>query len=188
MSRAKSHRRGFQCRHRQAAKLGDQTLMTSVSYLRRIFIATLLAAAALPPSASAQSDPAAAVSGVWIDDEGRAGIEIKRCSSGVCGTIVWLKDPKQPNGKMLTDQNNPDMSKRSRPICGLQIIGEGSPAEKGAWDGGWVYDPEEGKSYSVELTPKDGKSLQVHGYLGVKALGETMTWTRAPDNLVRCVP
>ena len=163
--------------------------MTHAQRLQTLAIAGLLTALIGSGAVMAQADPAAGVAGLWYDDEGKGAIEIARCGEGVCGKIVWLKDTKAPNGQQLTDQNNPDTGKRKRPICGLQIIGEGKPAGRGGWDGGWIYDPEEGKSYSVELTPKaDGKTLQVHGYLGMKALGETMTWKRAPANLERCKP
>ena len=36
-----------------------------------------------------------------------------------------------------------------------------------------VYDPERGKSFSVEITLKDNATLSVRGYVGTKMLGET---------------
>ena len=40
---------------------------------------------------------------------------------------------------------------------------------------GWVYDPETGKSYSVEIT-LSGKTLAVRGYIGTKLMGKTVEW------------
>ncbi len=56
----------------------------------------------------------------------------------------------------------------------------------GAWDGGWIYDPERDSKFSVELTPVGAQELKVVGYMGTKWLSETMMWKRAPANLKRC--
>src|SRR6185437_12332647 len=54
------------------------------------------------------------------------------------------------------------------------------------WDNGWIYSPEKGRKYSVELTPLDNGTLRVTGYAGLKFLSKTMIWTRAPENLHLC--
>ena len=56
----------------------------------------------------------------------------------------------------------------------------------GSWDAGWIYDPNEGKSYDLELTAKGADRIQIKGYMGMKFLSETFTWTRAPTTLPRC--
>ncbi len=132
----------------------------------------------------AQSEPP--VSGVWLDEQGKARIEVKSCGAEVCGHIVWLKDPLDPTGKPWTDMLNPDRSKRVRPVCGLQIIGGLKPVTNGAWQGGWIYDPEEGKSFDVELSLHDTNTLKVFGYAGVRLLSETMLWKRQPVEAQRC--
>jgi len=71
-------------------------------------------------------------------------------------------------------------------VCGIQIIGDVKPMGNGAWDGGWIYDPERQSKFSVELTPVGPRSLKVVGYMGTKWLSETMMWTRAPADLKRC--
>jgi uncharacterized protein (DUF2147 family) len=54
-----------------------------------------------------------------------------------------------------------------------------------SWDGGSVYDPDEGKTYTVMLK-RDGEArLLVTGYIGMKAFGETVVWTRN-DSQKRC--
>lgn len=117
--------------------------------------------------------------GLWIDHTGRGAVEIKSCGASLCGHIAWLKEPNQPNGKPLVD-------KKGRPVCGLQIIGEVKRKADGSWDEGWIYDPEQDEQFSVELKLKGPDSLQVLGYLGVKLLGETYVWKRAPDTQPRC--
>ena len=139
------------------------------------------------PMAQVSAQGVPAISGIWLDDESKGGVEIKPCGEQLCGNIIWLKQPNDPNGKPWVDQLNSDTSKRTRPVCGLQIIGG---LKKGAsdaeWKGGWIYDPEEGKQFDVELTLKDPNTLSVFGYAGVKLLGETLVWKRMPNDTPRC--
>lgn len=153
----------------------------SVSRSIRIAAAIALAApAAFIGLAAAQSQPPPSpLLGLWIDHTGRGAVEISACGNSLCGHIAWLKDPNQPNGKPLVD-------KKGRPVCGLQIIGEVKRKADGSWDDGWIYDPEEDEQFSVELKMKGDGNLQVLGYLGVKLLGETFVWTRAPASQARC--
>ena len=77
---------------------------------------------------------------------------------------------------------NPQL--RSRPICGLPIL-TGLKIEGTAWEGS-VYDPHRGKTFSVEVTLKAPNTLEVHGYLGLKLMGETQIWSRALGTVPRC--
>lgn len=129
-------------------------------------------------SPSAQPSPPP-MSGVWIDHTGRGAVEIASCGKSLCGHIAWLKEPNQPNGAPVVDS-------KGRPVCGLQIIGELQRMGDGSWDNGWIYDPEKDEKYSVELRLKGQDVLQVHGYLGMKMLGETYVWKRAPATQARC--
>src|SRR5262249_41867987 len=109
-------------------------------------------------SALAAADPV----GIWIDHTGRGAVEISNCNGALCGRIVWLK------------------AEADKEACGMQVIGNVRPASGGHWDGGWIWDPEARAKYDVELTPLGTSKLQVLGYAGMKMLGETMLWTRAP--------
>ena len=130
--------------------------------------------------------PASKELGVWYDDTGDGAINIEPCGDKLCGKLVWLKEPLNDKGQALFDRHNPDESQRKRPICGLPIFGDLKKQADGSWDSGWVYDPHEGKSYSFTFALAGADKLQVTGYLGMKLLGKTMTWTRAPGNLPSC--
>ncbi len=117
--------------------------------------------------------------GVWIDHTGRGAVEIVQCGQGLCGNIIWMKDPNDKKGKPLRDILNEDRTKRGRPICGLQIIGGVQAMRDGSWDRGWIYDPEQGESFDVELRLRSPDVLQVKGYKGLKFLSETFQWRRA---------
>lgn len=149
--------------------LGGKRLLAALAIALPTAVIGLKPAASQPPS----------LVGVWIDHTGRGAVEITSCGNSLCGHIAWLKEPNQPNGKPLVD-------KKGRPVCGLQIIGEVKKKADGSWDDGWIYDPEEDEQFSVELKIKGDGNLQVLGYLGVKLLGETYVWTRAPASQPRC--
>lgn len=64
------------------------------------------------------------------------------------------------------------------PIVGLKIL-DGFRDEDGAYVGGTILDPENGKTYRSRMTlTGDGTALEVRGYIGVPAFGRTQTWTR----------
>jgi uncharacterized protein (DUF2147 family) len=158
-------------------------------YVRRSLLASGLIVATLGAVSApvlAGATGAANETGLWYDDSGDGAVKIEPCGNNLCGKIVWLKEPLNAKGEPLFDRHNPDASKQKRSICGLQILGELKPQPNGGFDGGWVYDPKEGKSYSlaIQLTGKD--QLSITGYLGVKLLGRTMIWTRAKTELPSC--
>ncbi len=115
-------------------------------------------------SASAASDP----TGIWINDTGRGAVEIKQCGDNLCGNVVWVKSASDASG------------------CGKPVIGDVKPVGGGVWDNGWIYSPERGRKYDVELTPLANGNLKVVGYAGMKFLSKTMIWKRAPQDLQLC--
>lgn len=124
--------------------------------------------------------------GIWYDDTGKGAVKLEACGNKLCGKIYWLKEQLNAEGKPLRDKHNPNEGQRNRPICGLQVIGGLTLMQTGEWDSGWIYDPKEGKSYSVALVMPDPNTLKVTGYLVMKLMGRTLTWTRAPDDLPAC--
>lgn len=103
------------------------------------------------------------------------------CAEALCGRIVWLKEPSDKTGQPLRDAKNEDRVKRAQTICGLQIIGGLKRQPDGSWDNGWIYDPEQGEKFDVELRLVGPDVLQVKGYKGLKFLSETYQWRRVQD-------
>jgi uncharacterized protein (DUF2147 family) len=135
--------------------------------MMRIGKVVLAVAAAMVAAAGMSMAADDAVLGVWLDHTGRGAVEITECGDAVCGKVVWVADAKNSEG------------------CGLEILGDVKPMGDGTYDEGWIYDPDRDAKFSVELTPQ-GNKLSVHGYKGIKMLGETFVWTRAPADLQRC--
>jgi len=105
--------------------------------------------------------------GLWYDDTGRSAIKISNCGDGLCGRIAWLKNSSHKSA------------------CGTSIIG-GVEKVGNVYDNGWIYDPERGRKFDVELKLLNEKELRVKGYAGSKWLSKTMVWNRAPSNLKLC--
>ncbi|MFZ5907440.1 MAG: DUF2147 domain-containing protein [Nitrospirota bacterium] len=45
------------------------------------------------------------------------------------------------------------------------------------WEGGKIYDPQNGKTYSCKIK-LEGQKLRVRGFIGFSLLGRTAVWTR----------
>ncbi|MEQ1719397.1 MAG: DUF2147 domain-containing protein [Hyphomicrobium sp.] len=149
----------------------------------------IAAFSALLGAALSAASPAAAglrETGIWYDDTGRGAVKIEQCGNKLCGKIYWLKELVNAEGKPLIDRHNPNEAQRNRPICGLQVFGGVTKMQDGDWDAGWIYDPKEGKSYSVAMVMEDNDTLKVTGYLVMKLMGRTLTWKRAPADLPHC--
>ena len=130
-------------------------------------------------AAQAQTSPV----GLWrsIDDESKqpkAEIRISQNAAGGLSGVVersLQNNPNtEPNCTLCTDD------RKGQPKIGMEIIRGGQQSDgKAVWEGGKILDPENGKNYSLRLTPIDGgKKLEVRGYIGAPMLGRTQTWIR----------
>ena len=125
----------------------------------------------------AHADPA----GLWLNEPGTARIQIAQCDGGtLCGRIVWLAEPNRPDGTPKVDINNPDEAKRTQGIIGLALLsGFRAAATAGQWEGGTIYNPEDGQTYKATLTEEGAERLRVRGYVGLPMFGKTQIWIRA---------
>ena len=70
--------------------------------------------------------------------------------------------------------------RKNQPMLGLEIIRGARKVEgKEVWEDGKILDPENGKSYTLRLTPvDDGRKLEVRG--SFLFISRTQTWVRVP--------
>ena len=69
------------------------------------------------------AEPANGPIGIWLTQAGDAKVRINHCGVGLCGTIVWLKDPiDRATGKPQVDDKNTNQSLARRPIIGINIF------------------------------------------------------------------
>jgi uncharacterized protein (DUF2147 family) len=138
----------------------------------------LFAAVALIVLAGAEGALAADPAGVWLTQGGNSRIRVADCGGALCGTIIWLKEPNDPDtGKPKLDKHNSDASKRTRPLVGVQIVLGMKPAGADKWTG-QVYNAEDGKTYSGNLTFSGGNSLQLQGCALGGLVCKGQTWTK----------
>lgn len=144
------------------------------------FLCTLLP---LSPGPAFASGPDA-ILGIWYSEEKTSKIEVVRCGEEYCGDVVWLKDPVYPQGAKegtpgtpYLDHNNPNPEFRASPLLGLRIM-RGFRFAEGAWSGGTIYDPKNGKTYRGKMTLASPTRLDLRGYVGIPLFGRTSHWSR----------
>lgn len=139
----------------------------------RIALAALLV---LPPLAAAQDSAL----GRWrtIDDnthKPRSVVEVYDAGNGtVAARVLRVLDPGEPDP--VCDQCKGE--RHGKPVVGMVIAWNLRPVGR-RLDGGSILDPDNGKVYSVRMTPAaDGQTLEVRGFLGIALLGRTQVWLR----------
>jgi uncharacterized protein (DUF2147 family) len=164
--------------------------MTSIS---RITPVAVLAALLLVPSLALADDPVLApdaILGIWEtehQDNGWSRIEITEKDGKFHGQIVWLKNPLYDAGEVIgmdgqprVDRKNPDEGLQGRPILGLEVMSDFVHNGRNKWEGGRIYDPENGKTYHCKATMRDARTLEIFGYVkvGFVNMGRNTTWVR----------
>ena len=118
----------------------------------------IVLAAALFAAAGVAAQDADRIVGIYkaVEEGKESKVEFSRRPDG----------PNPPDGTPKLDVKNPDKSKRSGRADRVVVVdGVKYDAEKGVWNGGRVYDPTKGKSYKVEVSFEDDRTLRVKGSL-----------------------
>jgi len=141
----------------------------------RFFAIAIVAAllAAVPVTAQA-----AGPDGVWLTQAGDAKVRVSKCGGGLCGVVVWLREPIDPmTGKPEIDDKNPNPALAKRPIIGLSLFIRMRLAGPNKWSG-QIYNADDGKTYASNISVAGPDTLKVEGCVGALCGGET--WSRAP--------
>jgi uncharacterized protein (DUF2147 family) len=137
-------------------------------------IIAVLAALLSVSSAKAQADGGA--SGIWLTQAGDAKVRVSKCGQGLCGVVIWLKTPIDPNtGKAQIDDKNPNPSLAKRPIIGLSLFNGMKSVGPNQW-AGQIYNADDGGTYASKISVSGADTLRVEGCVGAFCGGET--WTR----------
>jgi uncharacterized protein (DUF2147 family) len=127
------------------------------------------------PAASAQG--AGEPTGIWLTQAGDARVKVSKCGGGICGVIVWLKDPINPaTGKPQVDDKNPNPALAKRPMIGLPLFSGMQSAAPNKWSG-QIYNADDGSTYASNVSLSAPDTLRVEGCVGALCGGEN--WTRA---------
>ena len=154
--------------------------MTKIFMKALLPVATLILASTMALPVAAES-----LEGRWLTGKRKVAVTLFPCQDAYCGRIDWLAKPYRKDGTLKIDSDNPDPSLRERPYCGIQIISDLRVKKPGVWSGGNLYNPQDGRTYDIEIKT-DGEGLRVRAYLGIKLLGKTEDWIRAPAETPGC--
>jgi uncharacterized protein (DUF2147 family) len=131
-----------------------------------------LCAALLLAAASASAQPSAALLGDWWTPGFAARVRIEPCGDAVCGRIVWVWDDSPQD---IVDKS---------PLIGRRVIDGMRASVAGRWDGGRMYNPEDGRDYKGHLHLQSSTRLSVEGC--VLFICKQQIWRRA--DMSRCPP
>jgi uncharacterized protein (DUF2147 family) len=99
------------------------------------------------------------VSGVWLHADGGSKVRFAPCGAAICGTIVWLKDPKDPAK------------------IGQRVFYDMVPAGENAWSGK-AFEPSSGKEYSGKMS-LSGDNLTTAGCVLGGLICKSIVWSRS---------
>jgi len=132
---------------------------------------------ALMPATAASAQTVGEPTGTWLTQAGDARVRVTKCGGGICGVIVWLKEPIDPaTGKPQVDDKNPNAALARRPMIGLPLFSGMRASGPNRWSG-QIYNADDGKSYESHISMSGSDTLHVEGCVGVLCGGES--WTRA---------
>ena len=122
------------------------------------------------------------ISGHWLTEKGTSQVQVYKAKNGkYYGRISWLSEPNK-NGAPKKDDSNPDPSLRETPIFNLILLkGFDYNADEDIWEGGTIYDPDNGKTYDAYMWFEGNNFdvLKLKGYvLGMRFLGRETIWKR----------
>ena len=119
------------------------------------------------------------IAGTWLSGDGDGLIEIQVEGAAIAAHILGTPNPDRERPK--SDTLNPDPTLRDRPLIGLNIFSGFTYDGNGKWSGGFIYDPNSGKTYRGKLRLVDTDTLEVRGFIGISLIGRSETWTRQSD-------
>jgi len=134
--------------------------------MKRRLILSAIAFAAFSVS-QAHADPI----GEWRVADGNATVQIRKCGGGFCGFVASTRTAP---GR---DEKNPDPSKRSRSVLGIEVLINLRPAGNNLWTG-TTYNAEDGQYYSATVSMQSERALQIKGCVPNGGLCGNETWVR----------
>ena len=138
------------------------------------FAALIVLLAALLGATAAHAQSA---DGIWLTQAGDARVKIGKCGGGICGNVVWLREPHDTaTGQPATDSKNPNPALARRPMIGLPLFSGMQPSGPNKWSG-QIYNADDGSTYASSVSVTGAETLRVEGCVGALCGGET--WTRA---------
>lgn len=150
-----------------------------MKYLLSIIV-SLSVCASMAYGATKQSEAV----GLWYTAPSKNGnvdvVEIFEHNGKLYGYGLSNKDPSK--NTVRYDVRNPNPVLRHQQLTGLIIIYDVEPTEKKNIRKGYIYDPDNGKTYYLYLTIKNANTLILKPTLDERGvIGPRIEWTRVND-------
>lgn len=151
-----------------------------MNYFKTLLI--LLTVTFLGSYASAQSNQANDILGIWFNEEKDAKVRIYEENGKYFGKVIWLEEPIDPDtGKPKLDDENSDEELQKRPIMGMLLMTAFVFDGEDEWEDGEIYDPKSGNNYSCFMKFDSKNVLKVRGFIGISWIGRTTYWERTTE-------
>lgn len=157
---------------------------------RSIRLAALLAFVIFGMGAAHASSP---VEGTWATPQGTE-VTIAPCATdqGLCGSLSHIVIPDAQTEactadlvafqSAMVDFNNADLSLRSRPLLGLEIL-KLQPGNSPTNFNGNIYNVQDGKNYDGVIDVIGGDTLRLGNGCVFNMCMVTQDWTRVPERV-----
>jgi uncharacterized protein (DUF2147 family) len=120
------------------------------------------------------------VLGIWLTEKKTSQVKVFKATDGkIYGKVEWIDKDKD-----RLDSNNPDAVLSKQKVLGSLILkGFKYNEDKKQWDGGTIYDPDNGKTYTAYMWfEEDLNLLHIKGYvMGMKFIGRQTLWIREKE-------
>ena len=153
-----------------------------IATLAKCALAAVFAGIILDASPAAASQPPQTKSvtpiGTWLFQNRRFAIQIDPCGDRLCAKVSWLQAPTDAHGLPRVDSKNPNSNLRSRLVLGLTILNGLRQTSSRKWDGGEIYNPDDGNHYQATMSLNDDGTLGVRAFRGIALFGTTLRLVR----------
>jgi len=151
---------------------------TARRYVARAFARVLGLALCIPAGLVAPSQLQAAdrlgeqnIVGEWWTEDNSGRVTFFKAKTGTyTGRLTYSKKPRK-------DVENDDPKMRTRDVVGIILIWK-LKYEEGKYADGYVYNPEDGNTYRIEVTSTGKDAIEVRGFMGISLFGQTQVWKR----------
>lgn len=112
--------------------------------------------------------------GLWRGSDGSV-TRISHCGAALCGFLASINPHTDPStGQPWKDKNNPNSSKRDRPLVGTEVLINMRPDGSGRWSG-QLYNYDGGQTVAGHLIEMNENAIRVEGCVLVLCGGENLT-------------
>lgn len=127
----------------------------------------------------AQALPGDKIAGIWESTNSDVVLKFEIYKSGdeFFGKLLWASDMFNDDGSIKKDFNNPDKSLRNRFRKNIVNITD-LRFDDGEYVDGKLYNPADGRTYSLTGKLKNLDELEFRGYIGLSLFGRTIKFKR----------